>query len=302
MKNRKIKIVALFVLLACTSCGQKQSDKNLKEDQTIANTKLSDNESENKSLKDIIDTSGITLQKRINVPDGFMRTEALETSFTSHLRNLPLKKHGSLVRTHNGQYKANDNVYDAVIDLPIGKRDLHQCADAIMRLRAEWLWKNKRYSEIHFNFTSGWRCDYSEWMKGKRVKLINGKPTWIQSKTASNTPQDLWSYLELIFTYAGTLSLSKELVKIPLSQMEVGDVFIKGGSPGHAVLISDMAVNTSTGEKIFLLMQSYMPAQEIQLLKNNDNPKLSPWYSEKQAAMLSTPEWDFTGNQLMRFK
>ncbi len=139
-------------------------------------------------------------------------------------------------------------------------------------------------------------------MKGKRVKLINGKPTWVQSKPASNTPQDLWSYLELIFTYCGTLSLSRELVKIPLSQMEVGDVFIKGGSPGHAVLISDMAINTSTGEKIFLLMQSYMPAQEIQLLKNNDNPKMSPWYSEKQAALLSTPEWDFTGNQLMRFK
>jgi hypothetical protein len=53
---------------------------------------------------------------------------------------------------------------------------------------------------------------------------------------------------------------------------------------------------------IFLLAQSYMPAQEIQLLKNNDNPKLSPWYSEKQAEILSTPEWNFTGNQLMRFK
>ena len=302
MKNRKIKNVAFFILIACTSCGQEQSDKNLKEDLEIVNTQVRLNESEKKSIKYIIDTSGMTLQNRINVPDGFMRTEALETSFTSHLRNLPLKKHGALVRTYNGQFKPNYNVYDAVIDLPIGKKNLHQCADAIMRLRAEWLWKNKRYSEIHFNFTSGWRCDYSEWMKGKRVNLINGKPTWVQSRPPSNTPQDLWTYLELIFNYCGTLSLSRELVKIPLSQMEVGDVFIKGGSPGHAILISDMAINTSNGEKIFLLMQSYMPAQEIQLLKNNENTEMSPWYSEKQAELLSTPEWNFTGNQLMRFK
>lgn len=122
MKNRKINSLSLFILLACTSCGQEQSEKNLKEDLEIANTKLSDNESEKKSFKDIIDTSGMILQKRIIVPDGFMRTEALETSYTSHLRNLPLKKHNSLVRTYNGQIKANDNVYDAVIDLPIGKK------------------------------------------------------------------------------------------------------------------------------------------------------------------------------------
>ncbi len=102
MKNRKINSLSLFILLACTSCGQKQSEKNLKEYQAVANSKFSDNESENNSSKDIIDTSGVTLQKRINVPDGFMRTEALETSFTSHLRNLPLKKHNSLVRTYNG--------------------------------------------------------------------------------------------------------------------------------------------------------------------------------------------------------
>ena len=139
-------------------------------------------------------------------------------------------------------------------------------------------------------------------MKGKRVKLINGKQTWVTYKQASNTYNDLWSYLELIFTYAGTLSLSKELVKIPLAQMEVGDVFIKGGSPGHCVFIADMAVNTSNGEKLFLLLQSYMPAQEIQLLNNNENKNISPWYSEKQAEELMTPEWSFTGNQLMRFK
>ena len=64
--------------------------------------------------------------------------------------------------------------------------------------------------------------------------------------------------------------------------MRIGDVFIIGGSPGHAVIVVDMAVNPETHEKVFLLAQSYMPAQQIQLLKNNNDPDLSPWYSQEQ--------------------
>ena len=300
MINKTKYLFIFWVIASCSSCVQSQEENNQQVEPAVIenNAKIV----KKKSSIGLIDTAGLTLQKRIIAPDGYMRVEANTDSYTAYLRNLPLKRHGSKVLTHNGSIKENYDVYDAVVAMPIGKRDLHQCADAVMRLRAEWLWKNKRYDEIHFNFTSGWRCDYSEWMKGKRVKLINGKPTWVTSKQASNTYNDLWSYLELIFTYAGTLSLSKELAKIPLAQMEVGDVFIKGGSPGHCVLIADMAVNTSNGEKLFLLLQSYMPAQEIQLLKNNENKNISPWYSEKQAEELMTPEWSFTGNQLMRFK
>ena len=37
--------------------------------------------------------------------------------------------------------------------------------------------------------------------------------------------------------------------------------------PGHVVLIVDMAENDK-GEKIFMLAQSYMPAQQTQILIN----------------------------------
>ena len=59
--------------------------------------------------------------------------------------------------------------------------------------------------------------------------------------------------------------------------MKIGDVFIKGGSPGHAVTIVDIAINPKTNKKVFLLAQSYMPAQEIKILKNPNNSELSPW-------------------------
>jgi hypothetical protein len=50
--------------------------------------------------------------------------------------------------------------------MEIGNKDLHQCADAVMRLRAEYLWNEERYDKIHFNFTNGFRVDYTKWIEG----------------------------------------------------------------------------------------------------------------------------------------
>jgi hypothetical protein len=83
--------------------------------------------------------------------------------------------------------------------------------------------------------------------------------------------------------------------------MKGGDVFIKGGSPGHAVLVVDMACDPRTGRKIFLLAQSYMPAQDIHILKNPKDAKLSPWYDVEFGTILYTPEWVFAWSELKRF-
>lgn len=249
----------------------------------------------------IIYVSGKTIEKRFRVPNGFERSPEVESSFGHYLRNLPLKEHGSLALFFDGNPKEKEKVYDAVVDLPIGKKDLHQCADAVMRLRAEYLWNQKRYNEIHFNLTNGFKVDYSEWMKGKRVAVNGNKTSWVQSTTASNTYRDFWNYMELVFTYAGTLSLSKELKPIELSQLEIGVVFIRGGSPGHAVIVVDVAINPKNNKKVFLLAQSYMPAQEIQILKNPNDANLSPWYSDDFREILLTPEWEFKKVELKRF-
>ena len=49
---------------------------------------------------------------------------------------------------------------------------------------------------------------------------------------------------------------------------------------------------------IYMLAQSYMPAQDIHLLQNFSNPSLSPWYSVKESSIIQTPQWIFYTNQL----
>lgn len=243
-----------------------------------------------------------SIRSRFSTPQDYQRVQVAENSFEEFLQNLPLKPQNTLVKYYNGEIKQNHNVYDAVIDLDIGNKNLHQCADAVMRLRAEYLWNTKQYDKIHFNFTNGFQVDYIEWMKGRRVIVEGNKTYWNNRSFESNTYQDFWKYMELIFAYAGTASLSKELDSKPANDINIGDVFIIGGFPGHAVIVVDMAKNIKTGKKIFLLAQSYMPAQETQILKNPNSQKLSPWYSEDFGDILKTPEFTFSKNDLKQFK
>ncbi len=251
--------------------------------------------------KVIINPQGTDIQSRFSPPNGFARTVDREQSFGHYLRNLNLKPHGSFVKYYDGGIK-QDYAYCAVVDLPIGDNDLQQCADAVIRLRADYLYEQKRYSDIHFNFTNGFKVDYIEWMKGNRIKINGSKSYWVKKKTPSNTRQEFWKYLETIFMYAGTYSLSKELESINMTELSIGDVFIFGGFPGHAVIVVDLAINSKTKKTIYLLAQSYMPAQELQILKNPNNSNMSPWYELKTEQEIVTPEWTFKTIDLKRFK
>lgn len=244
---------------------------------------------------------GNTIQQRFQLPQGFVREEESKTSFAFFLRNIPLKPLGSDVLYFDGTTKSNRNVYEAVVDLPIGKQDLHQCADAVMRLRADYFYSQKQYDKIHFNFTNGFRIDFSKWVEGYRIAIKGNKTSWVKTAKPSDSYQTYWKYLETVFMYAGTASLEKELKSINALDIKIGDVFIKGGFPGHAVIVVDVAVNPKNNQKIMLLAQSYMPAQEIQILKNPNNSSLSPWYAVDFGTSLKTPEWTFSSSQLKRF-
>jgi len=206
----------------------------------------------------------------ISPPTGYSRVTMGNSSFGAWLRQVNLKK-DKTVKLFNGSPKRNQFAQYAVLDMPVGDKDLQQCADAIMRLRAEYLFSKGRFNEILFYDNLG-------------------RPYQFQ---ALHSRTNLEKYLEKVFTWCGTLSLEKQLKHIyDYNDIHAGDVFIHGGSPGHAVIVMDIAAN-ARGEKVFLLAQSYMPAQDIHILKNPVMHEKSPWFAMQTEGKLQTPEWEF---------
>jgi hypothetical protein len=213
---------------------------------------------------------------RFAAPNGFNIVSKTSNTFSAWLGNLPLKPAGTHTKTYRGDIARTDAYTAAVIDMSVGKQDLQQCADAVMRLRAEYLYQQKTFNAISFNFVNGFKCDYAHYANGYRY--INNK--WVMRWHRDYSYPTFLQYMNLVFSYAGTLSLEKELIKVNnADDLKAGDVFIHGGSPGHCFIIIDVIENINHGKK-FLLAQSFMPAQDIQILQQNN----SPWFNLSQSA------------------
>lgn len=214
----------------------------------------------------------------IPLPNGYTRLAVEENSFAHWLRQLSLKKDRT-VYLFDGRVKENQSAQFAVIDISTGKKDLQQCADAVMRLRAEYLYEQKRFSEILFQDNAG--TPYRPPLNSSRKEF------------------DI--YLEKVFTWCGTISLSSQLKTVEdIAQVMPGEVFIRGGSPGHAAIVMDVATDAH-GQKIFLLANSYMPAQDMHLVVNPGNEQINPWFSATKHGRIRLPEWSFSSHELKRW-
>ena len=235
-------------------------------------------------------------------PDGFVRGDVARGDFAGYLRDLPIKEDNVLL-LHTGKPKPNQTNHYAVVKMDVGNRDLQQCADAVIRLRAEWLWAGGKFKEIAFDFTSGDRFAWLDYARGLRPKIAGRKVTWTKDGKRSSSRAAFRRYLDVIFMYASTRSLDKELTPVGSPEgIRAGDVLLQLKKPyGHAVIVLDTAKDPESGEVVFLLAQSYMPAQEIHVLRNPVDPEKSPWFSAWFGATLVTPEWTFDAKDLKRF-
>jgi hypothetical protein len=241
-----------------------------------------------------------TVGSRIPVPAGWQRPEVAPGSFAAWLRGLPVKPGRPDVLLFNGRQKGNQEAHHVVLDIDVGKRDRQQCADAVIRLRAEFLHAAGRDGDICFRFTDRTPARWPDWKAGMRPRLSPRKTVWGKTAASDGSYASFRRYLDIVFSYAGTLSLARELEPVAdPRRIEAGDVFIQGGSPGHAVIVVDLAVDPQ-GRRAVLLAQSYMPAQDIHVLRNPKTPD-SPWYVIDGDGPLATPEWDFPAGSLRRF-
>ncbi len=256
-------------------------------------------EASDRKAASLLHPEGMTLETRFGVPDGYERVQAEEGSLQQFLRNYPMKKYGSPVLLYNGKKKYSQNHHASVFQLPIENEDLQQCADSVMRVYAEYFWNTGQHERIGFHFVNGFYAEYAKWRQGYRIQVNGNEVSWSASASYDDSYESFQKYLRMVFSYAGTLSMAAESEAVSLSEIRCGDVFLKGGSPGHAVMLADICENAQ-GRKAFLLAQGYMPAQEFHILINPRHEN-DPWYYEEEVSYpFFTPEYTFDEGSLQR--
>ena len=229
-----------------------------------------------------IETKPPTKICEIPLPKGFERNKQDSTSFAFYLQHINLKKDNT-VYYYDGSKKINQTLHYAVMDIPVGNKDLQQCADAIMRLRAKYFLERKEYNKIEF----------------KSTNRIYNFQEFLNHTEVTSYEKGFDVFMENVFANCGTYNLSNMLhTKQDFNDLAIGDVFVKGGSPGHAMIVVDVAYNKQTQEKIFLLAEGFMPAQSVHIVTNPYNEKFSPWYKANLNLTLITPGYTFASTNL----
>ena len=191
-------------------------------------------------------------------PIGFERVEVAPDSFGEYIRSFPLQQRGSKMKYHDGSDALGQYLGYAVLDLPLISEN-EQCCDAVQRMRSEYLFSKKRYSDIHFqSFQDG------------TVRYGGG-----------GNHEALHKYLRRVYGMSNTSTLRHEMKKKRLADIAPGDVLVyeagAGREVGHAVLVTDVAVNPSTGEKAIMVAQSSMPALTMHVVRSLKNPLCPAW-------------------------
>ncbi|WP_040281328.1 DUF4846 domain-containing protein [Psychroserpens damuponensis] len=249
----------------------------------------------------LIDKDSLTIHSRVNSPEGYKRVSYNEGSYEAYLRDYKLKPFGSKIINYDDSEYFWQGGHIGVLDIPVPKNGLQQCADALIRIRSEYLWNHNRKDEIGFNFTSGHYCSWQKYAEGYRPKINGNKVSFHKTASANPSEENFYKYLNLIYMYSGTLSLYNELESIDAKDLQIGDMLIKGGSPGHIVMIADEVIN-ERGDKLYLLFQGNTPAQSVHVVKNLEDTKISPWYQLENDAVIPVSNYTFASAKFVRFK
>ena len=218
----------------------------------------------------------------IPLPQGYERVVTDSNSFEYYLQHFKLKN-DKTIYYYNGSKKFNQRMQYAVLDIAIGEKNLMQCADAIMRIRAGYFFDRKEYDKIVFKST------------GNTYKFNE----YLLKRSTTDIPTVFNQFMEIVYENCGTYNLSESLKpKADIRNIAIGDVLVKGGSPGHAMIVMDVAINIKTRHRIYLLAQGFMPAQSVHVVINPMSNRLSPWYETEEEADIITPGYLFKPGQL----
>lgn len=249
---------------------------------------------------ELINPSGQTLQTRIKTPNGYYRDSAA-TGFTAYARNLKVLRDKSVLKRYDGTDWGRQTWHAAILDFDTGNKDLQQCADACIRLHAEYLWNADQKNKLVYEFTSGDKLAWKDYAAGLRPRVNGNNVSFYECSIWDNSYHSFRNYLNCVYMYAGSISVNHQFRHLrPNEEIQPGDVIVRPGSPGHAVMVVDVCQNRSD-KKLYLIAQGYTPAVQIHIVNNTGNYSLSPWFElEGSPISVSGAGFSFTNANVVR--
>ena len=217
----------------------------------------------------------MTLAAAIPPPIGAVRDEG--DAYAAWLRELPLKEPGAAVHSYQGE--VIDIPAARVVDLPIDGYAALQCADQAIRLRALWA-RAAGYTPV-FHYTSGDASRWADWSAGSRPRVRGNDVSWSLTRAPDHSDASFDAWLKDLYTYAGSQSLRHDTD--PATTPEPGAVLVTPGSPGHVVVILDVA---RAADRTWVLAgQGFMPAMDFHVLPG----PASGWFPVEGEVLPSRP-------------
>jgi hypothetical protein len=249
---------------------------------------------------ELINPSGQTLQTRIKTPDGYYR-DSTATGFTAYARSLKVLRDKSTLKRFDGTDWSRQTWHAAILDIDTCDKNLQQCADACLRLHAEYLWNTDKKDKLVYEFTSGHKLSWKDYAEGKRPKVNGNNVSFYECSIWDNSYHSFRNYLNCVFMYAGSISVNRQFRHLRHNEeIQPGDVIVRPGSPGHAVMVVDVCQNR-TGKKLYLISQGYTPAVQIHIVNNTSDYSISPWFElEGSPISVSGAGFSFSNANVVR--
>ncbi|MDP2340217.1 MAG: DUF4846 domain-containing protein [Deltaproteobacteria bacterium] len=223
--------------------------------------------------------AGDTVLERFPAPAGTARVDVVAGSFGAYLRALPLKPAGTPVLAFDGR-TIDAPWAKAVVDVDVGSKDLQQCADSAIRLYAEHRRAQNDVDGLSFHATSGDPLPWKRYAAGERPSAPKNKVIWSKKAAPSSSAATFRSWLDAVFLWAGSRSLALDTVAV--DTLAPGDLLVVGGSPGHVLVVLDVATATAGGKPQLLIGQGYMPAQSFHVIG---------WTGVDDDGSVTVPSW-----------
>ena len=144
--------------------------------------------------------------------------------------------------------------------------------DILVRLYAEYLWYKKQVGNFILPIPGGHWLEWQEWRAGFRPVFRGIDVSMFRSAQPDSSLQSYMTFLNTVYSESHTQQFYHAYKPVERREVLIGDIIIKKGTKGHAIMIVDLAKNEHD-QLIALIGNGDTPACQFFLLNfKKDNP------------------------------